>query len=83
MLGSKQRMRNRIVHDPWYFHFNDDGTTTGYRLEQSAAKTAVRKLIEQDHEKLETLIKDIGRLHQQLTNLVAPWYAASPPDDDA
>ena len=59
MLGSKQRMRNRIVHDPWYFHFNDDGTTTGYRLEQSAAKTAVRKLIEQDHEKLETLIKDV------------------------
>src|ERR1700733_14045647 len=55
-VGVKQRMRNRIVHDPW---FNDDGTTTGYRLEQSAAKTAVRKPIEQDHEKLETLIKDV------------------------
>jgi hypothetical protein len=82
-IGDKQRMRNRIVHDPWYFHYNDDGTTTGYRFEQSAVKTVVRTLIEQDEEKLETLIKDIGHLHQQLTNLVAPWFAAPPPDDDA
>ena len=32
-VGDKQRMRNRIVHDPWYFRFNQDGSTTGYRLE--------------------------------------------------
>ena len=47
-ISDKQRMRNRIVHDPWYFHFNQDGSTTGYRLESSAKKTLVRKLIEHD-----------------------------------
>jgi hypothetical protein len=82
-VGAKQRMRNRIVHDPWYFHYNDDGTTTGFRFEQSAVKKVVRELVEQNEEKLETLIKDMGRLHQQLTHLVAPWIAAPPPDDDA
>jgi hypothetical protein len=68
----------RIVHDPWYFHFNQDGSTTGYRLESSAVKTVVRKLIKQDHEKLETLIQDIESLYLQLTNLVAPWYKKAP-----
>jgi len=82
-ISDKQRMRNRIVHDPWYFHFNDDGSATGYRLETSAAKIAVHELIKEDHEKLEALIRDIERLNQQLTNLVAPWYAARPPDSDA
>ena len=77
-VGDKQRMRNRIVHDPWYFHFNQDGSTTGYRLESSAVKTVVRKLIKQDHEKLETLIQDIESLYLQLTNLVAPWYKKAP-----
>jgi hypothetical protein len=77
-IGDKQRMRNRIVHDPWYFHFNQDGSTTGYRLESSAQKTLVRKLIKQEHEKLETLIQDIGNLYLQLTNLVAPWYKKPP-----
>ena len=48
-------MRNRIVHDPWYFQCNRDGSTTGYRLETS--KTFVRKLIEQDQKKLATLIQ--------------------------
>jgi hypothetical protein len=76
VIGIKQRMRNRIVHDPWYFHFNQDGSTTGYRLETS--KTVVRKLIKQDHEKLETLIQDIESLYLQLTNLVAPWYKKAP-----
>jgi hypothetical protein len=73
-VGDKQRMRNRIVHDPWYFPFNQDGSTTGYRLESSAVKTVVRKLIKQDYEKLETLIQDIESLYLQLTKLVAPWY---------
>ena len=82
-VGAKQRMRNRMVHDPWYFHYNEDGTTTGFRFEQSAVKRVVRGLVEQDEEKLETLIKDIGRLHQQLTQLVAPWIAAPPPDNAA
>lgn len=81
-IGDKQRMRNRIVHDPWYFHFNDDGSATGYRLETSAVRTAVHKLIEQDEKKLETLIEEIESLYLQLTNLVAPWYAARPPDSD-
>jgi hypothetical protein len=75
-ISDKQRMRNRIVHDPWYFHFNQDGTTTGYRLESS--KTVVRKMIKQDQEKLETLIQDIESLYLQLTNLVAPWYKKAP-----
>jgi hypothetical protein len=77
-VSDKQRMRNRIVHDPWYFHFNQDGSTTGYRLESSAVKTVVRKLIKQDQEKLETLIQDIESLYLQLTNLVAPWYKKAP-----
>jgi hypothetical protein len=72
-IGDKQRMRNRVFHDPWYFHFNDDGTTTGYRLETSAVKTAVHKLIEQDHEKLEALIREIDILYLQLKSFVAPW----------
>jgi hypothetical protein len=79
-ISDKQRMRNRIIHDPWYFHFEEDGTVTGYRLEQSAAKIAVHKLIK---EELEALTRDIVRLHQQLTNLVSRWYTAPPPDDDA
>jgi hypothetical protein len=61
VIGIKQRMRNRIIHDPWYFHFNQDGTTTGYRFESSAVKTVVRKPIKQDYEKLEKLIQDIER----------------------
>jgi hypothetical protein len=73
-VKDKQRMRNRIVHDPWYFHFNDDETTTGYWLETSAVRTAVHKLIEQDDKKLETLIEEIESLHLQLTTLVEPWY---------
>jgi hypothetical protein len=72
VIGIKQRMRNRIVHDPWYFRFNDDGTTTGYTLETS--KTVIRKPIKQDYDKLEKLIQDIESLYLQLTNLVAPWY---------
>jgi hypothetical protein len=77
-IGDKQRMRNRIVHDPWYFHFNEDGTTTGFRLESSAVKTVVRKLIKQDYEKLERLNQDIESLYLQLTNLIAPWYKKPP-----
>jgi hypothetical protein len=61
VIGIKQRMRNRIIHDPWYFHFNQDGTTTGYRFESSAVTTVVRKPIKQDYEKLEKLIQDIER----------------------
>jgi hypothetical protein len=78
VIGIKQRMRNRIIHDPWYFHFNQDGTTTGYRFESSAVKTVVRKPIKQDYEKLEKLIQDIESLYLQLTNLVAPWYKKAP-----
>jgi hypothetical protein len=78
VIGIKQRMRNRIIHDPWYFHFNQDGTTTGYRFESSAVKTVVRKPIKQDDEKLEKLIQDIESLYLQLTNLVAPWYKKAP-----
>jgi hypothetical protein len=74
-VGDKQRMRNRIVHDPWYFHFNDDGSTTGYRFESTAVKTVVRKMIKQD---LEPLIQEIESLYLQLTNLVAPWYTKPP-----
>ena len=77
-IGDKQRMRNRIVHDPWYFHFNEDGTTTGFRLESSANKTVVRKLIKQEYEKLEGLIQDIESLYLRLTNLIAPWYKKPP-----
>src|SRR5208282_77336 len=50
VVGAKQRKRNRIIHDPWYSRFNEDGTTTGHRLETSAAKTAVHSLIKEDHE---------------------------------
>jgi hypothetical protein len=78
VIGIKQRMRNRIIHDPWYFHFNQDRTTTGYRFESSAVKTVVRKPIKQDYEKLEKLIQDIESLYLQLTNLVAPWYKKAP-----
>ena len=78
VIGIKQRMRNRIIHDPWYFHFNQDGTTTGYRFESSAVKTVVRRPIKQDYEKLEKLIQDIESLYLQLTNLVAPWYKKAP-----
>jgi hypothetical protein len=78
VIGIKQRMRNRIIHDPWYFHFNQDGTTTGYRFESSAVKTVVRKPIKQDYKKLEKLIQDIESLYLQLTNLVAPWYKKAP-----
>jgi hypothetical protein len=70
-ISEKQRMRNRIVHDPWYFRFNEDGTATGYRFESSARKTVVRKLIEHD---LEPLIAEIDSLHLRLTALVEPWY---------
>jgi hypothetical protein len=77
VIGIKQRMRNRIIHDPWYFHFNQD-RTTGYRFESSAVKTVVRKPIKQDYEKLEKLIQDIESLYLQLTNLVAPWYKKAP-----
>jgi hypothetical protein len=78
-IAEKQRMRNRILHDPWYFHFDEDGTTTGYRLQTSAAKTAVHKLIKQDHEKLETLIQEIQILYLKFRSLVAPWRDEVPP----
>jgi hypothetical protein len=77
-IAEKQRMRNRIIHDPWYFHFNEDGTTTGYRLERSAARTVVHKLIEQDQEKLETLIHDIQSLLLKFKELLAPWRPTKP-----
>jgi hypothetical protein len=73
-VQDKQRMRNRIVHEPWYFHFNDDETTTGYRLETTTVRTPVHKLIKQDEKKLETLIEEIDSLYMQLTTLVEPWY---------
>jgi len=77
-VSDKQRMRNRIVHDPWYFHFNQDGSTTGYRLESSAVKTVVRKLIKQDHERnWRRSFRTLKALCLQLTNLVAPWYQES------
>jgi hypothetical protein len=72
-IADKQRKRNRIIHDPWYFRFNEDGTATGHRLETTAAKTAVHGLIREDKESLEAFIGEIHSLYLKLTDLVTPW----------
>lgn len=78
-IGEKQRKRNRIIHDPWYFRFNEDGTATGHKLETTAAKTAVHSLVKEDHESLEAFIGEIHSLYLILTDLVSPWCEKASP----
>ncbi len=72
-VAKKQRKRNRIVHDEWYFRFNEDGTVDPSRLEITASKKLVYGLIAEDIKSIETFIADTEALHSELISLTAHW----------
>jgi hypothetical protein len=80
-VGNKQRTRNRIVHDPWYFHTDLDGRTEAWRLELSAAKRPIAGPISEPTHRVKQFIGEIESLISELRRLVpleSPAAAPSP-----
>lgn len=66
-VGRKQRRRNRIVHDPWYFRFQDDGSAKPLRMEISAAKKLVYEAKDDETTKsINEFVKEIQSLSSEL-----------------
>jgi hypothetical protein len=69
-VADKQRRRNLIVHDPWFFRFKEDGSSSPHRLEMSAAKKLVYRLVSEDPESINNFIAEISQLTATLRQLV-------------
>jgi hypothetical protein len=76
-VAEKQRRRNRIIHDPWFFRFEEDGSSSPHRLEMSAAKRLVYRLISEDPKSINTFIAEISQLTVTLRQLLDKLAASS------
>jgi hypothetical protein len=70
VVAKKQRRRNRIIHDPWFFRFEEDGSSSPHRLEMSAAKKLVYRFVSEDPESINKFIAEISQLSAKLRQLV-------------
>lgn len=78
-VGNKQRKRNRIVHDPWFFRIDQDEPRKTFRYELSASKTFVDELKHQPTDELQQFILSIKELSTTLDFLLTQIEMELPP----
>jgi hypothetical protein len=67
-VGNYQRMRNRIVHDPWAFRLPD---ASPFRYELSAQRTLVNDLIPQSTNEINQFVQKVGNLIGRLDEILS------------
>ena len=77
-VAKKQRKRNRIVHDPWFFRFEDNSPPRPFRQEISAVKLLIYETIEEPTDKLKRFVSDIHSLRERLHEIIMLCSSSSP-----